>query len=68
MTKQKAYEALGIEVNASIEEIKVAYAELSKKYHPEENPKEFQQIHEAYSLLVRGNRTRRQSTKVYEVM
>lgn len=58
MTKQKAYEALGIEVNASIEEIKVAYAELSKKYHPEEKAEEFQQIHEAYITLIRQNRNR----------
>lgn len=64
MTRSKAYEVLGIESNASTEEIKTAYAKLSKKYHPEENPEEFQQIYEAYSLLVRGNRTRRQSTKV----
>ena len=64
MTRNKAYEVLGIDSNASTEEIKTAYAELSKKYHPEENPEEFQEIHEAYSLLVRGNRTRRQTTKV----
>ena len=64
MTRNKAYEVLGIDSNASTEEIKTAYAELSKKYHPEENPEEFQEIHEAYSLLVRGNRTRRQITKV----
>lgn len=64
MTRSKAYEVLGIESNASIEEIKSIYAELSKKYHPEENPEEFQQIYEAYSLLVRGNRTRRETTKV----
>ena len=56
MTRSKAYEVLGIESNASIEEIKTAYAELSKKYHPEENPKEFQEIHEAYISLVRQTR------------
>lgn len=67
MTKNKAYKVLGIEEEASVEEIKAAYAELSKKYHPEENPEEFQQIHEAYTMLVRGNRTRRQSTNVNTV-
>lgn len=67
MTKHKACETLGIDLNASTEEIKVAYAELSKKYHPEENPEDFQQIHEAYTMLVRGNRTRRQSTNVNTV-
>ena len=59
MTKNKAYEVLGISSDASTEEIKAAYAELSKKYHPEENPEEFQQIHEAYRILIRGNRGRR---------
>lgn len=53
MTKNKAYEILGIEADASVVEIKAAYAELSKKYHPEENPEEFQQIHEAYVTLTR---------------
>ena len=56
MTKDKAYEVLKINSNASTEEIKTAYAELSKKYHPEENPEEFQQIHEAYTTLKRGTK------------
>ena len=64
MTKNKAYEVLGISSDASTEEIKAAYAELSKKYHPEENPEEFQEIHEAYSCLVRDSRTRRQIKNV----
>lgn len=51
MTRNKAYKILGIEEKASVEEIKAAYAELSKKYHPEENPEEFQQIHEAYTIF-----------------
>lgn len=64
MTKHKAYETLGIDINASTEEIKVAYAELSKKYHPEEKPEEFQQIHDAYTMLVRGSGARRKSINV----
>lgn len=56
MTKGKAYEILEIKSNASIDEIKEAYAELSKKYHPEENPEEFQQIHEAYVTITRSTR------------
>ena len=58
MTRYKAYEVLGVDSNASTEDIKTAYAELSKKYHPEENPKEFQQLHEAYVTLTRYNKTR----------
>lgn len=41
MIRSKAFEVLGLDSNATTEEIKTAYAELSKKYHPEENPKEF---------------------------
>lgn len=61
MTKDIAYKVFGLEPDASKEEIQKAYAELSKKYHPEEKPEEFQRIHEAYTMLIRGNRTRRQS-------
>ena len=32
-------------------EIRQAYARLAKEYHPEEHPKEFNQIQEAYQLL-----------------
>lgn len=56
MTKEVAYQVLGLEYDASTEEVKEAYARLSKEYHPEENPEEFQQIHEAYVTLTRGGR------------
>lgn len=64
MTKDMAYEVLGLVSDASKEEIQKAYAELSKKYHPEENPEEFQRIHEAYRMLIRGKRGRRQTESV----
>lgn len=51
MTRSKAYEVLGISSDASTEEIKAAYAELSKRYHPEEYPDEFQQVYEAYKTI-----------------
>lgn len=56
MDKLTAYQVLGLDSNASIDEVKEAYARLSKEYHPEENPEEFQQIHEAYVSLTRGGR------------
>ena len=56
MTKEIAYQVLGLDSNASIEDVKEAYARLSKEYHPEENPEEFQQLHEAYVTLTRGGR------------
>lgn len=58
MDKLAAYRVLGLNENASLEEIKEAYAALSKEYHPEENPEEFQMLHEAYVTLTRrGRRT-----------
>lgn len=56
MDKLTAYQVLGLDSNASTEEVKEAYSRLSKEYHPEENPEEFQQIHEAYVTLTRGGR------------
>lgn len=56
MDQLTAYRVLGLENNASIEEVKEAYARLSKEYHPEENPEEFQQIHQAYTTLTRRGR------------
>ena len=56
MDQLTAYKILGLESGASVEEVKEAYAKLSKEYHPEENPEEFQRIHEAYTTLTRRGR------------
>lgn len=48
------YDILGINKNATLNEIKVAYKSLAKKYHPDINPNTsdlFKQINEAYSVL-----------------
>lgn len=51
------YKKLGLEKNASKEEIKKAYRALSMKHHPdknnnsEESNKKFQEINEAYEIL-----------------
>ena len=51
------YKVLGLDKNASTEDIKKAYRKLARKYHPDLNPdnaeakKKFQQINEANEVL-----------------
>lgn len=50
------YETLGLKKGATLDEIKKAYKELAKKYHPDvskehEAEKKFKEINEAYSIL-----------------
>lgn len=58
------YEVLGIKENASKDEIRSAYRELAKKYHPDQygnNPlkdlaeERMREINEAYDMLMKGN-------------
>ncbi len=56
MDKLTAYEILRIMPGCPPEKVKEAYVILSKEFHPEEYPEEFQRIHEAYTLLTRGDK------------
>ena len=48
---------LGIEQTSKLEIIKNAYAEKSKFHHPEDEPEEFQKIHQAYREAIKLAKT-----------
>lgn len=56
-TKRDYYEVLGVNKNASDDEIKKAYRKLAVKYHPDKNPGDkeaeakFKEINEAHDIL-----------------
>ena len=63
------YDILGVNKNASDEEIKKAYRLLAKKYHPDLNPgnaeaaEKLKEVNEAYSVL--SDKTKRQNYDNY---
>ena len=62
------YKTLGVEKNASDDEIKSAYRRLAKKYHPDVNKEEgaaekFKEINEAYEVL--SDKTKRSNYDTY---
>jgi molecular chaperone DnaJ len=57
MSKRDYYQVLGVQKNASEDELKKAYRRLAMKYHPDRNPDDkqaedhFKEIKEAYEIL-----------------
>ena len=55
--KRDYYEVLGVSKNSGVDEIKKAYRQLAKKYHPDSNPgdkeaeQKFKEASEAYAIL-----------------
>lgn len=69
MAEKNYYDILGVSKNASDDEIKKAYRNLAKKYHPDLNPgnaeaaEKLKEVNQAYSVL--SDKTKKQNYDTY---
>src|ERR671937_1982036 len=66
-SKRDYYEVLGVQKNASKEEVKNAYRKLALQYHPDRNKssgaeEKFKEISEAYAVLSDDEKRKRYDT------
>src|SRR5213595_2107966 len=60
--KRDYYEVLGVERNATADDVKRAYRKLAVQFHPDKNPgdphaeEKFKELGEAYDILMDGNK------------
>ena len=72
MEKRDYYEVLGVNKNATDEEIKRAFRKLAKQYHPDVNKEpgaeeKFKEIGEAYAVLSDANKRKQYGhSRIYE--
>ena len=63
--KRDYYEILGVEKNASVDDVKKSYRKLAMQYHPDKNPdnkeaeEKFKEATEAYEVLSDGDKRAR---------
>src|ERR1700749_1125073 len=70
MQQKNYYSILGVKKTANADEIKSAYRELAKKYHPDKNPGNkaaedfFKEVQEAYAILSNPEKRKKYDLKL----
>jgi curved DNA-binding protein CbpA len=71
MQQKNYYILLGVSTTATLDELKIAYRSLAKKYHPDKNPNNktaedfFKEIQQAYTILSNPEKRRKYDLKIW---